>query len=115
MRGAGRQLLASIENLITYWVLGLPLAILLGVYFNLGVEGLWWALCITTSVQVGMASGTLRWCAAGYMHGSFQSRHAAHLICLCSHCSIQTLHVCQSEKTCVKAASKTGHDRSVDR
>lgn len=52
MRGAGRQLLASILNLITYWVLGLPLAILLGVYFNLGVEGLWWALLITTSVQV---------------------------------------------------------------
>ncbi|CAK0783734.1 hypothetical protein CVIRNUC_006933 [Coccomyxa viridis] len=51
MRGAGRQLLASIENLITYWVLGLPLAILLGVHFNFGVEGLWWALCITTSVQ----------------------------------------------------------------
>ena len=52
MRGAGRQLLASILNLITYWVLGLPLAILLGVYFNLGVEGLWWALLITTTVQV---------------------------------------------------------------
>ena len=51
MRGAGRQVLASILNLITYWVLGLPLAILLAVYFNLGVEGLWWALLITTSIQ----------------------------------------------------------------
>ena len=58
MRGAGRQLLASILNLITYWVLGLPLAILLGVYFNLGVEGLWWALLITTSVQVSPVTHT---------------------------------------------------------
>jgi len=59
MRGAGRQLLASILNLITYWVLGLPLAILLGVYFQLGVEGLWWALLITTSVQVTFSSALL--------------------------------------------------------
>ncbi len=59
MRGAGRQLLASILNLITYWGLGLPLAILLGVYFKLGVEGLWWALLITTSVQVTFSSALL--------------------------------------------------------
>ena len=85
MRGAGRQLLASIENLITYWVLGLPLAILLGVHFNFGVEGLWWALCITTSVQVGMASESWRRCISKYMHGIFQSRHAACPICLCNH------------------------------
>lgn len=52
MRGAGRQLLASILNLITFWVLGLPLAILLGAHYDFGIEGLWWALCITTSVQV---------------------------------------------------------------
>ena len=52
MRGAGRQLLASILNLLTYWVLGLPLAILLGVVLHYGIEGLWVALCITTSVQV---------------------------------------------------------------
>lgn len=56
MRGAGRQLLASILNLITYWVLGLPLAILLGIYFNLGVEGLWWALFITTSIQASLVA-----------------------------------------------------------
>ena len=82
MRGAGRQLLASILNLITYWVLGLPLAILLGVYFNFGVEGLWWALCITTSVQVRTAYEPLGRCIVGYMHGIIHSTHAAWLICL---------------------------------
>ena len=66
MRGAGRQLLASILNLITYWVLGLPLAILLGVYFNLGVEGLWWALLITTSVQVSSVTHTDAKCERRY-------------------------------------------------
>lgn len=52
MRGAGRQLLASILNLITYWGLGLPLAVLLGIHYTLGVLGLWYGLAITTSVQV---------------------------------------------------------------
>ena len=52
MRGAGRQLLASILNLISYWGLGLPLALLLGVHWGLGVQGLWWGLAATTSVQV---------------------------------------------------------------
>ena len=53
MRGAGRQLLASILNLISYWGLGLPLALLLGIRWGLGVQGLWWGLATTTSVQVG--------------------------------------------------------------
>ena len=66
MRGAGRQLLASILNLITYWVLGLPLAILLGVILHYGVEGLWVALCITTSVQVRPSCACLG-CSVFYM------------------------------------------------
>lgn len=52
MRGAGRQLLASVLNLITYWGLGLPLCVALGVHYGLGVQGLWWGLATTTSVQV---------------------------------------------------------------
>ncbi|CAL8462043.1 g1574 [Coccomyxa elongata] len=51
MRGAGRQLLASILNLITYWGLGLPLASVLGLHYGLGVQGLWWGLATTTTVQ----------------------------------------------------------------
>ncbi len=52
MRGAGRQLLASILNLITYWGLGLPLSTVLGLHYGLGVQGLWWGLATTTTVQV---------------------------------------------------------------
>ncbi|EIE25012.1 MATE efflux family protein [Coccomyxa subellipsoidea C-169] len=51
MRGAGRQLLASILNLITYWGLGLPLSCVLGLHYGLGVQGLWWGLATTTTVQ----------------------------------------------------------------
>ena len=56
MRGAGRQLLASILNLITYWGLGLPLSCVLGLHYGLGVQGLWWGLATTTTVQVGVPS-----------------------------------------------------------
>lgn len=52
MRGCGRQLLASGLNLVSYWGLGLPLALVLGLHFGLGVQGLWYGLATTTSVQV---------------------------------------------------------------
>ena len=52
MRGCGRQLLASGLNLLSYWGLGLPLALVLGLHFGLGVQGLWYGLATTTTVQV---------------------------------------------------------------
>ena len=52
MRGCGRQLLASGLNLVSYWGLGLPLALVLGLHLGLGVQGLWYGLATTTSVQV---------------------------------------------------------------
>lgn len=52
MRGCGRQLLASGLNLVSYWGLGLPLALVLGLHYGLGVQGLWYGLATTTSVQV---------------------------------------------------------------
>lgn len=55
VRGCGRQLVGAITNLISYWVLGLPLAALLAFRFELGVHGLWTGLLVATSVQVSIS------------------------------------------------------------
>ncbi len=54
VRGCGRQLIGAITNLISYWVLGLPLAALLAFRFELGVHGLWTGLLVATTVQVSI-------------------------------------------------------------
>ena len=59
MRGAGRQLLASVLNAFSYWVVGLPLAILFSLKLGWGVDGLWWGLAATTSLQVSPAAAPL--------------------------------------------------------
>ncbi|RLN26708.1 hypothetical protein BBJ28_00021262 [Nothophytophthora sp. Chile5] len=40
-RGAGRQKPAAITNVVAYYVGGIPLGVLLGFQFDLGVKGLW--------------------------------------------------------------------------
>ena len=50
MRGAGRQLLATISNAVVYWAGCCPLAVVLAP--RLGVPGLWLALAAATTLQV---------------------------------------------------------------
>src|SRR5437588_4874804 len=42
LRGAADTKFAFISNLIGYWIIGLPLSLLLGSHWNMGVVGLWW-------------------------------------------------------------------------
>ena len=42
LRGAADTKFAFISNLIGYWIIGLPLSLLLGFHWNMGVVGLWW-------------------------------------------------------------------------
>jgi MATE family multidrug resistance protein len=49
LRGAGRQELGAIFNLVAYWILGLPLAGYLAFKANLGVTGLWIGLATCAS------------------------------------------------------------------
>ena len=42
LRGAADTKFAFISNLIGYWVVGLPLSLLLGFHWNMGIVGLWW-------------------------------------------------------------------------
>ncbi len=46
LRGAGNTHAPFITQLIAYWIIGMPLGILLGFHEKLGAAGLWWGLLI---------------------------------------------------------------------
>ncbi|MGA7155782.1 MAG: MATE family efflux transporter [Acidobacteriaceae bacterium] len=46
LRGAGNTHAPFITQLIAYWVIGMPLGILLGFHEKLGAAGLWWGLLV---------------------------------------------------------------------
>lgn len=52
LRGAGRQTLGAAMNLLTFWVLGLPLAALLAFKAGWGIAGLWSGLATATTLEV---------------------------------------------------------------
>jgi MATE family multidrug resistance protein len=46
LRGAGNTTLPFLTQLVCYWLLGMPLGLLLGFHEKLGATGLWWGLLI---------------------------------------------------------------------
>ncbi len=50
LRGAGDTRFTFGANMVGHWLLGLPVALLLGLRLGLGVTGLWWGLCAGLSV-----------------------------------------------------------------
>jgi len=48
LRGSGRQLLGAVVNFVCYYVVGLPLAIVLALVVHMGALGIW----------IGLAGGT---------------------------------------------------------
>lgn len=51
LRGAGKQSVGAVLNLLGYWCVGLPLALLLGLHARLGALGFWLALLAASAVQ----------------------------------------------------------------
>ena len=49
LRGSGRQYIGAIVNFIAYYIIGIPLAVVLGFKTTLGIIGIW----------IGMAIGNL--------------------------------------------------------
>ncbi|KAK9806774.1 hypothetical protein WJX72_002374 [[Myrmecia] bisecta] len=62
LRGAGRQRLGALVNLITIWVVGLPLQVCLAFYLGLGAMGMWLAKLVTSVLQ----AGTVFWFVARF-------------------------------------------------
>jgi MATE family multidrug resistance protein len=50
LRGMGRTRPAALFNLISYWLLGLPLGAWLGLSAGYGLAGIWWGLCLGLAV-----------------------------------------------------------------
>ena len=51
IRASGKQLLGSIINIFTHWVVGLPLGIVLTIVAGLGATGYWIALTVASFLQ----------------------------------------------------------------
>ncbi|KAG2449055.1 hypothetical protein HYH02_005804 [Chlamydomonas schloesseri] len=51
LRGSGRQSLGACLNLVGYWCVGCPVALLLGFHYRLDVLGFWCGLASATSLQ----------------------------------------------------------------
>jgi MATE family multidrug resistance protein len=54
LRGAGDTKYAFCANLLGHWVIGLPVALLLGFKAGLGIVGLWWGLCAGLTVVAAL-------------------------------------------------------------
>ncbi|HEX8255522.1 MAG TPA: MATE family efflux transporter [Thermoanaerobaculia bacterium] len=50
LRGAGDTKFAFYANIIGHWVVGFPIALLLGFRAGMGIVGLWWGLCAGLTV-----------------------------------------------------------------
>ncbi len=61
LRGAGDTRFAFIANVVGHYFVGLPVAIVLGLYLGHGVIGLWWGLCAgLTAVALALLTRFLR-------------------------------------------------------
>ena len=76
LRGAGDTRFTFAANMVGHWLVGLPVALLLGFGLSLGVRGLWWGLCTGLTVVAGglllrflcLSRGTIRPLAAVESH-----------------------------------------------
>ena len=68
LRGAGETRFTFLANMVGHYLVGLPVALLLGFGLKLGVVGIWWGLCVgLTAVALALfwrferqSAGTLR-------------------------------------------------------
>ena len=54
LRGMGRTRPAVVFNLISYWLLGLPIGAWLALGAGMGIAGIWWGLCIGLATVAAM-------------------------------------------------------------
>ena len=61
LRGAGDTTYPFVANLVGHYFVGLPVAVVLGLFMGKGVIGLWWGLCAgLTAVAVALLWRFLR-------------------------------------------------------
>jgi MATE family multidrug resistance protein len=50
LRGAGDTKYTFYVNMVGHWLVGFPIALLLGFRYDMGIVGLWWGLCVGLTV-----------------------------------------------------------------
>lgn len=50
LRGAGDTKYTFYANMVGHWLVGFPVALLLGFRYDMGIVGLWWGLCLGLTV-----------------------------------------------------------------
>lgn len=73
LRGAGDTRFTFGANMVGHWLVGLPVALLLGFGLSLGVRGLWWGLCAGLSV----VAASLLWRFLRISRGTIRPLQAA--------------------------------------
>jgi MATE family multidrug resistance protein len=61
LRGMGRTRPAALFNLVSYWLLGIPLGAWLGLRAGWGLAGIWWGLCIGLAAVAALLVAFIRW------------------------------------------------------
>ena len=52
LKGSGRQYIGAIVNFVAYYIIGIPLAVVIGFKTHLGVIGIWIGMTIGNFAQV---------------------------------------------------------------
>jgi MATE family multidrug resistance protein len=61
LRGMGRTRPAAVFNLISYWLVGIPLGAWLALPMGWGLAGVWWGLCIGLASVAALLVAFIRW------------------------------------------------------
>jgi multidrug resistance protein, MATE family len=61
LRGMGRTRPAALFNLISYWLLGIPLGAWLALRAGWGLAGVWWGLCLGLAAAAALLVAWIRW------------------------------------------------------
>jgi len=64
LRGAADTRFAFFSNIVGYWIVGLPVALLLGFTMKMGVVGLWWGFVAGLSVVAVLVFLRFQWLSA---------------------------------------------------
>jgi MATE family multidrug resistance protein len=64
LRGAGDTHFTFVANVVGHWLIGLPVALLLGFVAHQGVFGIWWGLCAGLSAVAVALAWRFLWLSA---------------------------------------------------
>ena len=68
LRGMGEVKLPTLITFISYWIFGLLPAYLMGIVFNMGVQGIWYGLALGLTAAAVMLYWRFEWKSRQYIN-----------------------------------------------